>query len=274
MRNRNRGLVKKTLNIIIIGTGNVSWHIANSISSIKNVKLLQAFNHKTSKVTTAYTKKFNCEVVTNYQQINTHADIYIIAVKDDALESVVKHLVPLKLKGIVAHTSGSIDLSALNGVSQHTGVYYPLQTFYPNASIDWTSTPLLLEANSKTALAKLKVVANQVSKKVKVVDSENRLRLHLAAVFACNFTNALYVSAFDLIEKHIGSKDTNLLASIMLQSFQKLERVHPKQAQTGPAVRNDQRVIKKHLALLKSDKELTAVYKLLSGLIIHQQKTN
>jgi predicted short-subunit dehydrogenase-like oxidoreductase (DUF2520 family) len=266
--------MKKTLNIIIIGTGNVSWHIANSIRSISNIKLLQAFNHKASKATVAYSKQFKCEVTTNYQELNPNADIYIIAVKDDAIESVVKQLVTLKLKGIVVHTSGSVDVSVLNAVSQHIGVYYPLQTFYPNASIDWASTPLLLEANSKATLAKLKGLAKQVSQKVKAVDSENRLRLHLAAVFACNFTNALYVSAFEIIEKHIGAKDTNLLAPIMLQSFQKLERVHPKQAQTGPAVRNDQRVMKKHLALLKSDKELTAVYKLLSGLIIHQQKTN
>lgn len=265
-------MVKKLVNIVIIGTGNVSWHIADSIRSKKSVQLLQAFNHKASKATAAYSKQFNCNVVTHYQHINPNADVYLIAVKDDAIAHVARQLMPLNLKGLVVHTSGSTDLGVLKGVSAQTGVYYPLQTFYPKANIDWSSTPLLVEASSKRALATLNTLAKTISNTVKTIDSENRLKLHLAAVFACNFTNALFVSAFDLIEKQVGVKETSLLRPILWQSLQKLQTLHPKQAQTGPAMRNDKRVMKKHLEVLKSDKELTLIYQLLSRLIIHQQK--
>jgi predicted short-subunit dehydrogenase-like oxidoreductase (DUF2520 family) len=117
----------------------------------------------------------------------------------------------------------------------------------------------------------LKQLASTVSKTVKVVDSKNRLQIHLAAVFACNFTNAMYVSAYEIIENNLSKKDTELILPIMKQSFQKLKKVHPAKAQTGPAMRNDKLVLKKHLQLIKHDKQLSHVYAVLSDLIMKQQ---
>lgn len=265
--------MSNSFNIAIIGTGNVAWHIANSFKLNKNLDLIQVFNHRNTKEAKRYSQDFNCDLVTTYDAINPNADLYIIAVKDDAIAEVVKNIIPLKLKGIVVHTSGSIDMQILKPVAPSIGVYYPLQTFYPKALIAWQATPILLEANSKTTFAKLKKIASSVSEKVKDVNSKNRLQIHLAAVFACNFTNAMYVSAYEIIEKSLGKKDTELLHPIMWQSFQKLQKIHPVQAQTGPAMRNDTSVMKKHLALLKLDKKLTHVYKTLSDLIVTQQKT-
>ena len=259
------------MNIVIIGTGNVATHLAASFLGIKQVKVVQAFNHVLSKKAKDYSKKFKCEVVADYNQIKPDADIYIIAVKDDAIAEVVKNLIPLKLNGLVTHTSGSVDCDVLKKVSKQIGVYYPLQTFYPNAKIDWTLTPLLIEANTKVALIQLKSLANAVSKQVRVINSEERLRIHLAAVFASNFTNAMYVTAYELIEKSLTKKDTALLFPLMKHSFQKLETVHPLAAQTGPAKRQDKRVMQKHLGLLKNDKDLLALYKSLSDLILKQQ---
>ena len=130
---------------------------------------------------------------------------------------------------------------------------------------------MLIETNTKSALNTLKQLASTVSKTVKVVDSKNRLRIHLAAVFACNFTNAMYVSAYELIENNLSRKDTQLLLPIMQHSFQKLQTVQPKKAQTGPAMRNDKLVMKKHLEILKDDKQLSHVYAVLSDLIMRQQ---
>jgi predicted short-subunit dehydrogenase-like oxidoreductase (DUF2520 family) len=104
-----------------------------------------------------------------------------------------------------------------------------------------------------------------------VVDSKARLQIHLAAVFACNFTNAMYVSAYEIIENSLSEKDTDLLLPIMQHSFQKLQKVHPVKAQTGPAMRDDKLVMKKHLDLIKNNKQLTQVYKTLSDLISTQQ---
>lgn len=259
--------------IVIIGTGNIAYHLADSFKPSKDLNLVQVFNQRNSSNAKNYAKHFQCDLVTNYSSINLNADLYIIAVKDDAIVEVVKSLIPLKLKGMVVHTSGSMDLAILKNVSPSIGVYYPLQSFYIGAEIDWKTAPLLLEANSIPVLNKLKQVASSISAKVKVMDSKSRLQVHLAAVYACNFTNALYVSAYELIENNLSKKDTDLLWPIMQQSFRKLQKVHPKKAQTGPAMRNDQTVMKKHLLLLKDKKQLAMVYKLLSDLIITQQNS-
>jgi predicted short-subunit dehydrogenase-like oxidoreductase (DUF2520 family) len=261
----------KPLNIVIVGTGNVATHIGHSFQSIDHVNLIQVFNHRNSRESKQFSKQFHCDLVSNYSSINTQADIYIIAVKDDAIAEVVKNIMPLKLRGIVVHTSGSVDMFVLINASQNIGVYYPLQTFFKGANIDWQTTPVLIEGNSKSIETKLKKIANLVSKKVKVVDSKTRLQIHLAAVFACNFTNAMYVSAYEIIENSLSEKDTDLLLPIMQHSFQKLQKVHPVKAQTGPAMRDDKLVMKKHLDLIKNNKQLTQVYKTLSDLISTQQ---
>ncbi len=259
------------VNIVIIGTGNIAYHIADSFKLSKDLNLVQVFNHRNSLNAKNYAKRFQCDLVTNYPSINLNADLYIIAVKDDAIVEVVKNLIPLNLKGIVVHTSGSVEMTILKDVAENTGVYYPLQSFYKGAEIDWKNTPLLIEASSKSGLSQLKQMAGSISTKVKVMDSKSRLQVHLAAVFACNFTNALYASAYELIENNLSKKDTDLLWPIMQHSFQKMQKIHPKKAQTGPAMRNDQTVMKKHLSLLKDKNELAKIYKLLSDLIITQQ---
>lgn len=263
--------MSKVFSIVILGSGNVAHHLAQSFSGIKNVQLSQIFNHRSSKESKALAKKFHCDLITDYSKLNTNADIYIIAVKDDVIKDVANNLKALKLKGLVVHTSGSVDVTVLKNVSPQIGVYYPLQTFYPKANIDWKTTPLLIEGNTALAIQTLKKLAQAVSKNVKRLSSQERLQLHLAAVFACNFTNALYVSAYELIEQHLSKKDTTLLLPIMQHSFNKLTQVHPLLAQTGPAKRNDKTVMAKHLQLLKDNKELTAVYKLLSQVIATQQ---
>lgn len=264
--------MSKPLNITIIGTGNVAHHIAASFVANPKVNLVQVFNHRNTKQAKEFSSQFKVPLVSNYSKLNTESDVYVLCVKDSALVEVAAELVPLKLKGIVVHTSGSMSLEILKKASKHTGVYYPLQSFTKNVPVDWKRTPLLIESNSTATLKIIKGIASSVSGIVKVVDSETRLRLHLSAVFAINFTNALYVTAFDYIAQHLSTKDAELLWPIMSSSFNKvIYNKQPKQVQTGPAMRNDKVVMNKHLALLKPDKQLTEVYKLLSALIIKQQ---
>ena len=261
----------KPLHIVIIGAGNVASHIADSFLLINQVNLVQVFNHRSTKEAKLFSKQYKCDLITDYSLLDKNADIYIIAVKDDAIADVAKNVSKLNFKGIVAHTSGSVDISILKHVTQNVGVYYPLQTFYKGADINWETTPLLLEGNSKIVETKLKKLGNLVSKKVKVVDSKARLQIHLAAVFACNFTNAMYVAAYQIIESSLTKKDTDLLLPIMQHSFQKLKNIHPVKTQTGPAMRDDKLVMKKHLDLIKKNKQLTQVYKTLTDLIVTQQ---
>lgn len=260
-----------SLNIVVIGAGNVAHHVTQSLQSNKTVNITQLFNHRKTTKAKALASNHHCKFVSEYAKIDTTADIYFICVKDDAIQEVVKQLIPLKLNGLVVHTSGSISMSVLKHASPHIGVYYPLQSFTYSDTIDWKHTLVLIEANSKKSLNLLKAIATSVSATVKNMTSEKRLQFHLAAVFASNFTNALYDSAFRIIEKNLSKKDTQLLLPLMTQAFGKLSRLSPKQAQTGPAMRHDKMVIQKHLDLLKSDKQLAAVYKLLSELIVSQQ---
>ena len=256
---------------MIIGAGNVAHHIAQSLQSTHIANTTQVFNRRKTAKAKALANLHHCALVSEYSKIDTTADLYIICVKDDAILEVANQLRALTLKGLVVHTSGSIAMSVLKNSSPHIGVYYPLQSFSYADSIDWTHTPLLIEANSKKSLSLLKAIASSVSDTVKIITSEKRLQFHLAAVFASNFTNALYDSAFRLIEKKLSKKDTQLLLPLMTQAFGKLTHLSPKQAQTGPAMRHDHIVMKKHLELLQPDKQLTAVYKLLSELIVSQQ---
>jgi len=266
--------MSKRFNIVMIGTGNLAFHLASKINTINNFTLVQAYNHRSSKSTKQFEVINQCKVVTQFSELNCNADLYIIAVKDDAIAEVANQLSKLKLKGIVVHTSGSVDMLVLKNTSKQIGVLYPLQTFYPKANINWEQTPFLIEGSTKPTLSILKKLVNSVSKKVKVVDSKKRLQIHLAAVFACNFTNAMYVSAYEMIENNLSKKDTELLLPIMQQSFQKLNTLHPKSAQTGPAMRNDKLVMSKHLQLLKKDKQMSHVYVVLSDLIMKQQNSN
>lgn len=263
--------MKPPLKIVMIGAGNVAHHILQSLKNNKDISFTQVFNYRETNKAKALAKKNQCEFISDYSQLNTTADLYFICVKDDAISDVTKNLIPLKLKGLVVHTSGSTDLSILRKVSPHMGVYYPLQSFSFSDVINWKQTPILIEANTKKSGAILKSLARNVSDTIQIVDSATRLQFHLAAVFACNFTNALYDAAFRLIEQQLSKKDTQLLLPMMTQAFNKLHTLSPKKAQTGPAMRHDAVTMKKHLALLKSNKQLTMIYKLLSELIIKQQ---
>lgn len=263
--------MKLPLKIVMIGSGNVAHHIMQSLKNNNHISFIQIFNHRKTNKLKALAKTNNCEFISDYSQLNTKADLYFICVKDDVISDVVKTLSSIKLKGLVVHTSGSTDLLALKNTSPNIGVYYPLQSFSYSDVINWKQTPILIEANTKKSEVILKSIAKSISGSVKLVNSSTRLQFHLAAVFACNFTNAMYVSAYELIENSLNKKDTELLLPIMQQSFQKLQNVHPAKAQTGPAMRNDKIVMKKHLQLLKQDKQLSHVYVALSDLIMRQQ---
>jgi len=263
-------LLKKT-NIVILGTGNLATHLADFISQHSQLNLIQLFNHRKTKEALSLANKNNCPLVSNYTAILTNADIYFICVKDDSIKDVSEKLKKLHLQNLVVHTSGSIELKVLNKVSKQIGVFYPLQTFSKSDLIDWETTPLLLEANTPIAFKKLQAFSKLCSAQVKKVDSKTRLAIHLAAVFGCNFTNALFAVSYQLFQKALSIQEIKLLHPILQQSFQKMLTMGPLNSQTGPAKRNDQVTMQKHLALLKSDKRLTSVYKVASELIQTQQ---
>lgn len=229
------------MKISIVGKGNVGSHLYN-----------------------AFKEKFDTTLIDsrNPQNLNP-SDIAIVCVKDDAIKEVVQNL-----KGkarIIAHTSGSLPMEILNSYSTDYGVFYPLQTFTKNVDLCYHNIPFFIEGNNQHTVEVLRELANAISGKVKECSSEERKKLHLSAVFACNFSNALFTVAHKLLDSADISFD--MLLPLIKQTVDKLDKLSPEAAQTGPAVRNDSFIISRHLEMLQNEPKLAEIYRLITELI-------
>lgn len=261
---------KKKLEFVIIGCGNVAWHLAKKISSSKSNQVY-VYNHTENANLQAFKNKLNCTVFPDLKNIQTTADFYFICVSDKAISSVAKKISILNPNGIVMHTSGSQSIQKLGTKNKQTAVFYPLQTFSKKDKIKWSDIPIVIEANQTSTLLGLELLAKSFSKKVVALSFQERLQLHLAAVLVNNFTNALFIEAYKFLPKQ-NESNFNLLLPLMKQTVSKLEKVHPLNAQTGPAKRKDNLVMEKHLLLIEDNNLLKHIYKLMSELIQLQQK--
>lgn len=261
----------KAFKIVIIGAGNLAQHLANAFSKAP-VNIVQVFNHRSSTRAKALARRADAEFVSDYSKLVRDADIYLLCVKDEAIHEVVRQLKTLSLKGTVLHTSGSTDISVLQQASTAYGVFYPLQTLSPHDVIDWKGTPVLVEGNTAKAASQANKLAALISGKVVKCSSADRLKIHLAAVLACNFSNALYALAYDLMKAELPGKSFDLLKPLIRQTARKIDKLSPGEAQTGPARRGDKAVIKKHLALLKDHPEIKAVYQLMTKTIEQRRR--
>ncbi|MBA3972009.1 MAG: DUF2520 domain-containing protein, partial [Bacteroidetes bacterium] len=194
----------------------------------------------------------------------------IIAVKDDVIASVAKQL-NLKDK-IVVHTSGTVDMAVLKKVTKNYGVLYPLQTLSKDIEIDFKTVPVCIEASNKATSESLQYFAKSISRNVQRINSEQRKKIHLAAVFACNFSNHMYSIADDLLGNDKLSLE--LLKPLIEETANKIKLGRPHKMQTGPAIRGDKQTINAHLKLLSKDKRNQKIYKLLSESIVTASKKN
>jgi predicted short-subunit dehydrogenase-like oxidoreductase (DUF2520 family) len=252
----------KPLTAVIIGAGNVALHLGNALHR-KGVKVSEVFN-RTESSGKALSTALESEFVSDISQISSKADYYFICVKDDAIASVAQQMP--ETTGIVVHTSGSISADVLNRF-QNFGVFYPLQTFSKNkAEVDFSAVPLFVESGNKEVLNKIRSLAERLTENVIEVEGEQRRVLHLSAVFACNFTNYMMSIAEELLEE--SKLDFSLLHPLIAETFKKAELSGPKQAQTGPAKRNDRSTLEMHLEMLKGKEDLKEIYRLLSAGIL------
>lgn len=240
------------MKITIIGTGNVASHLApalkiagHDVISIRGRKLKPS-------------------------SLDKETELYIIAVKDDAIKKVAKNI--HHHSAIVVHTSGSAEMKVLKQCSSNYGVLYPLQTFSKERKLNFNNVPLCIEASNKKTTNILLSLARSTSKNVFQINSSQRKWLHLAAVFACNFTNHLYTISEKMLKKNNLSFD--LLQPLILETAMKVIESSPKKMpargrsplgwQTGPAIRGDKEIMKKHLALLSKENQYRKIYKLIS----------
>ncbi|HRN42241.1 MAG TPA: DUF2520 domain-containing protein [Vicingus sp.] len=255
--------MKEIKNISFIGSGNVASHLAIALFR-NNFSIKQVFS-KSFKNANSLAKKVNAQPIESMSQLSNNADLYIIAVPDDAIENIINQF-PFKDK-LVVHTSGSVNLESFSKKQfQHFGIFYPLQTFSKKIAVDFKHILFCLEANTSANLKVIEKITKQLSDKVYHVNSEQRKLLHLAAVFACNFSNNMYQIAFDICQQN--QLNFDILKPLIVETANKIVNQTPLEAQTGPAKRNDVKTIEKHLALLDNQKKYQEIYRLVTENIL------
>ena len=248
------------MKVVILGAGNVATHLAKALRKV-NVQITQIWSyHYENAIELA--NKVDAVAIKTLEELDFDADICLVSIKDDAIPTSVNHL--KAFKGVVVHTSGAVNINIFDGLANY-GVFYPLQTFSKSKELSFADIPLCLEANNENTLQILKGLAINLSENVIEVDSERRKILHLAAVFACNFTNHLYTLADEVLKEH--QLDFAILRPLINETAAKVQQTLPKEVQTGPAIRNDKQTIQKHEQLLLQQPQLLEIYKTLSNSI-------
>ena len=255
------------MKISFIGSGNVATHLAQALLVVGHT-VVQIYS-RNSQNAQNLAHKVQAQAITQLTQLQP-ADLYVIAVNDSAIALVADQLAKLNLSGAVVHTSGSTHIDRLQITGQRYGVLYPLQTFSKAHSVDFKTVPLLLEASTPQVLQQLDMLARQLSQNVYHYSSDQRRSLHLAAVMACNFSNYLYSVANQYLDEQ--GVDFNLLKPLIMETAQKIQQHAPVTVQTGPAVREDTKILKMHEDMLDNQPELRQLYCLLSEGIIKLQR--
>ncbi|PWA04777.1 Rossmann-like and DUF2520 domain-containing protein [Flavobacterium psychrotolerans] len=246
------------IRVSIIGSGNVAQHLIAAFLKAQNVgteiELVQVYSRQIESVS----HLLDLDKITNNFDALKEVDLYIILVSDDAIATVSSQL-PFKNR-LVAHTSGSIAIDVLNS-DNRKGVFYPLQTFSKNKPIDFSSIPICLESQNATDFQLLEKVAKTISNQLFAINSEQRKALHVAAVFVNNFVNHLYQIGQEICQEN--QVPFEILKPLIKETAEKVMTLSPKEAQTGPAKRQDLETINAHLEFI-SDENHKKIYEILT----------
>lgn len=251
------------IRITLIGSGNVAQHLIKAFTKSEGIEIGQVFSRKKESLVHLIDSD---KIVTNLSDFK-EADLYVIAITDDAIAEVSAQL-PFQNQ-LVVHTSGTSSIDVLNSKNRK-GVFYPLQTFSKNKTVDFSVIPICLEAENETDYSVLETVAKSISNAVFSISSEQRKALHVSAVFVNNFTNHLYQIGQEICNEHQMSFE--ILKPLIQETADKIKTLNPIDAQTGPAKRNDFGTIEAHLNYLTNENQ-KQIYKTLTQSIQHNGKT-
>jgi predicted short-subunit dehydrogenase-like oxidoreductase (DUF2520 family) len=252
------------MDIVIIGTGNTATVLGRKLKAAGH-NILQVFG-RDSMAASDLAYELGTESTNYWNIVNRDADIYILAVSDIAIEEVIKEL---NLPGkTIVHTAASVSKNILRNASGHFGVFYPLQSLKKEIN-HLPETPIIIDASDEATLDELSNLAHSISHHVIEANDEQRLKLHLAAVFCNNFVNHIYVLTEDYCKKE--TIDFKLLLPLIKETAERLEDISPSQSQTGPAIRNDRPTIEKHLALLQNHPQLQKIYSIFTESIYNNR---
>ena len=254
------------MKIVFIGAGNLATRLSLAMQRV-GMQIGQVYSHTEASARQLATR-LGCPWTNDLSALQEDGDLYVFSLKDTVLSDVISKVKPNN--GMWVHTAGSMPMSIFEGYAQRFGVLYPLQTFSKGRNVNFDVIPIFLEANTDKNADYLKNIASALSENVRFMSSEKRRSLHLAAVFACNFTNHIYTLSYKLLENE--SIPADVLLPLIDETVSKIHSMPPAAAQTGPAIRYDENVINEHLAML-DDPDMQAIYRLLSQ-SIHKEAQN
>jgi predicted short-subunit dehydrogenase-like oxidoreductase (DUF2520 family) len=245
------------IKVVILGSGNVGRHLFKAFKNNSEIEITQWYSRNIKDI---HPYSDFVEITDQLDKL-VLADIYILAVSDDSIHDLSNQL--SFSNRFVCHTSGSKSKNELNQKNR-AGVFYPLQTFTKEIEVDFSKIPICLESSNSEDMITLKKISKTLGCSYYETDSNQREKLHLAAVFVNNFTNHMYTIAKDITDK--SKIDFNILKPLISETVNKIYKLDPKEAQTGPAIRGDNKTINKHLASLENEKH-KELYKLITDLI-------
>lgn len=260
------------MKISFIGSGNVAWHLAQAFEDAGHW-ICEIYSRDTQKARQLASYLYDTNIQPDLNFSESEADVIVMAVTDDAIESIIERVV-LPEGVILVHTSGAKSLADFQNLIEiysdvyvHTGVFYPLQTFTKGIEMDYTELPFCIESKNELIENKLLQLAQSVSNNVSRMDSDERFILHVAAVFASNFTNYLLGVSHALLEHE--QLNFDLLKPLIRTTIEKaLQSDDPALGQTGPARRGDWKTTAHHLEYLQeTNSDWTEIYRLMTDKI-------
>jgi predicted short-subunit dehydrogenase-like oxidoreductase (DUF2520 family) len=258
-------LSENGVSVSFIGSGNLAWHLAPALDNTDfPVKEVFSLHQKNAKALAE--RLYQAEVKSSLDFSSSPSRLFIISVNDDAIQDIAQDIV-LPPDSIVVHTSGSQTMGVLGYTgTENIGVFYPLQTFTKTQKVDFKEIPILIESENSDTERILMTMGKAISKKVYKISSENRKSLHVAAVFASNFTNHMITIAQEILENK--GLDLELLKPLIVETINKSLAIGPETAQTGPAKRGDLEILDKHIEFLQSDEKVSEIYRIISQHIL------
>jgi predicted short-subunit dehydrogenase-like oxidoreductase (DUF2520 family) len=254
------------IGITIIGGGNVGYHMGQALYHA-GYQIVQVLSRDPGKAIAA-AESVRAMPAGNISNLNDFSTVYILAVPDDVIATVAEELSEQDIvpaDAIVVHTSGATPASVLQPYFPNYGVFYPLQTMKREQQVDFKGIPICVQASDDDWQGFLLDMGEAISEDVYLIDDEQRAALHLAAVFVNNFTNAMLQASHDIIAQQ--QLPFRMLQPLLQKTIHQISSKAPKSVQTGPAIRNDQKTIARHLQQLEGHSELTDIYRAMTAYI-------
>lgn len=253
------------MNVSLIGSGNLAWHLAPALDNA-GYPIAEVYSRHAEHAGKLVGKLYDARLRSTLDFSDSPSRLFVIAVSDDVIPEVARELI-LPDDALLVHTSGSQPLNVLkDAATPRTGVFYPLQTFTKNRRADFGEVPIFVESGDRATERVIMDMAKAISRKVFCISSSQRQALHVAAVFASNFTNHMITLSHDLLEDH--KLDFEWLKPLLAETINKSLSLGPETAQTGPARRGDLEILDRHVEFLQSDEAVAEIYRVISQHIL------